>query len=257
MFSPAELLSTFKKSFLHDQPMLKFNYFGFWVSCRRLLHDIFDALVSASIPTGVLKEIRDCPSMMAYGILLDAAKHQDHPEEMADSMHAYAAKVMGKYIKDQGKTFVKPAYDQSSGRIPKNLCPTSAECYVEQQKRASERASVLKSAGSSVEFSGDLVALYHPFLTMDNLNAARNSRSNAGDIVLRSFMIDSNDNHGDGDAEAGAKAWFNAIFDSCGVVDEVDAGRSNPCMDEQAMAGPPQEAAPERKKTLELPVQDL
>ncbi|SMQ54547.1 unnamed protein product [Zymoseptoria tritici ST99CH_3D7] len=48
--TPVELLSTFKKSFISDEPQLNFDYCGFWMSChsifRKILNDddIYDAL---------------------------------------------------------------------------------------------------------------------------------------------------------------------------------------------------------------------
>lgn len=40
--TPVELLSTFKKSFISDEPQLNFDYFGFWMSCHSILREILN-----------------------------------------------------------------------------------------------------------------------------------------------------------------------------------------------------------------------
>lgn len=111
-FTPAHLLATFKKQLLHDEPLLNFDFVSFTLTCARLLKDLQARLA----PLVGLQVASDDP---CYFSLVSRVLYSAPGSKVV----AEAVGVLQAYIETKGKTLVKEAYNQSSGRIPKHLHP--------------------------------------------------------------------------------------------------------------------------------------
>jgi hypothetical protein len=118
-----QLLSTYKTELIKDEPYLNFNYLGMWTSCWNFLGDVARALdktdSKSTEATGVFK-----PWALVYRLLDDAATATSQSKSLESSKLGLAARIMDNLIATQGNKFSLDAFNQSSGRIPKNLRPT-------------------------------------------------------------------------------------------------------------------------------------
>ena len=121
-FTPLQLLQTFKSSIIADEPQLNFDYLGFWRECMANQNKIIERLlpkISKSIGriAGGDFEVIDA-------ILCQAADLTRASKSLSNTWIADAAETLRSIISEDGKKFTQPAFDQSSGRIPKHLRPT-------------------------------------------------------------------------------------------------------------------------------------
>ena len=121
-FTPLQLLSTYRKSVISDEPHLNFDYIGFWVDCEQLLHGMSPKLL-AKLPRSLSQNV-GAAWQFVDALLRDAANVQSQSRSLSNAAISDAATILDEFIKHNAKKYTQPAFDQSSGRIPKALRPT-------------------------------------------------------------------------------------------------------------------------------------
>ncbi|KAK4539781.1 hypothetical protein LTR36_010369 [Oleoguttula mirabilis] len=148
--SPVQLLATFRKAILADEPQLNFDYTTFTITCARLLQKISDV-------AGPQLGIDDAAEDWYFSLVKSLIGTPDsHPAA------ASAADLLRDHIAKAGKQFVKEAYDQSSGRIPKHLRPNIERDVAIKESSHLILRTMLDYSGTKYSFSGRTVAAYHP-----------------------------------------------------------------------------------------------
>ncbi|KAK4618927.1 hypothetical protein CLAFUW4_12296 [Fulvia fulva] len=192
-YSVSELLATFMSSFKQDEPNLNFNYAGFWIDCSQLLHDIVGALKShkSMKPSDVARyvESSDGPRRFAHFTLGEAAAAQDDRELLSLSLLAAVGPLIDAHIERDGNSFVKAAYGQSSGHLPKQACPHNEVDYPSWRAERLKEAMTMASEETHVAISGGLAVLYHPRLTLDDLEKARADEKEERESMLPGYML--------------------------------------------------------------------
>lgn len=151
-YTPLQLLTTFKKSFIACEPQLNFDYTNFMMDCANLLTSISDAIVSR-LGIGMAMVSFDNHICLVPTILSTSTSE---PPVIA------ASEILQAHIAQKGKYFIKQAYDQSSGRIPKDARP-KIELKLETIKAARDMmCTMFDYADTKYTFSGRAMAAYHP-----------------------------------------------------------------------------------------------
>lgn len=120
-FSPTQLPATFKKSLLADEPHLNFDYLSFWVDVNLVFADLFTNALR-KLPESLSRNVHSCYELVD-AFLRDAADVQLRSKPLAHAAISDAARVLNDFIAKDSKKYTQPAFDQSSGRIPKALRP--------------------------------------------------------------------------------------------------------------------------------------
>ncbi|KAK4618926.1 hypothetical protein CLAFUW4_12295 [Fulvia fulva] len=198
-FSPVELPTVFQTSFRRDEPILNFDYHGFMLHCHQLCGEVADAIISSNtfvFDDGLVtsldvemgtERLNERPHDVALGALLQLQSDLADPEVLKQSFWPSIASVMEKTIKNDGKRFMKAANDQSSGHIPKSLRRSIGKKHADWLKSNASRALLLKPAGTKVAFTGKLVTLSHPALTLAKLNQVGSGDGHG--TVVPGFMV--------------------------------------------------------------------
>ncbi|KJX98358.1 hypothetical protein TI39_contig415g00023 [Zymoseptoria brevis] len=159
---PVELLSTFKKSFISDEPQLNFDYFGFWMSChsifRKILTDdnIYDALEREK----AAKDELDLCYVVVYHLLLGAAKAVSRGKPIQGLPINAAAELMEAFISSSGNEYSQAAFRVSSGRIPKDM---RLELREWTPRKPSGAAAILsQDPASTLVGTASLETIYDP-----------------------------------------------------------------------------------------------
>ncbi|KAK3722471.1 hypothetical protein LTR37_002463 [Vermiconidia calcicola] len=156
LFTPLQLLATFKQCIIADEPLLSFDYVGFMICCARLLNAITRKMHST------LQAIHADALDNDY-ISLVASVLQSAP---SDALFTEVAESMQSHITEHGKQFLKEAYDQSSGRIPKHARP-NIQLDLESVEAARDLLCTLFDySDTRYTFSGFAMAAYHPKVEM-------------------------------------------------------------------------------------------
>ena len=113
-FTPVQLLETMEKRLAYDEPALNFDWISFTLSCERLLENLAHDFASTYKPG--MDSQDDCHHGLVCTIMRVA--------DMFPAVTQEVANVLRSHIEAEGKLYVKQAYDQSSGRIPKHLRPS-------------------------------------------------------------------------------------------------------------------------------------
>ncbi|KAK5127823.1 hypothetical protein LTR85_004939 [Meristemomyces frigidus] len=174
-FTPLQLLATFKKSMVVDEPHINFDYLNFWADCQQLLLDMTRVLrkLPSELSGGV-----DHGFKLVYALLRDAANVQLRLGSLAGAAIGDAAAVLRDFIADNSKKYTQPAYDQSSGRIPRAFRPT----FEPRTSCCDISAGLLKEAnetrGWGVKFGSSrrIIAVYEPKATYRMLVAHEKHR---------------------------------------------------------------------------------
>ncbi|KAK4548195.1 hypothetical protein LTR36_010064 [Oleoguttula mirabilis] len=120
-FTPLTLLATFKKCMIADEPHINFDYSGFWADCEQLLHDMSPVLRKVTI--NLAHDVQG-GCRLVDALLRDAAGVQLRQGSLVNAAISDAGALLADFIKANSTKYTQPAYDQSSGRIPKALRPT-------------------------------------------------------------------------------------------------------------------------------------
>ncbi|KAK5708330.1 hypothetical protein LTR97_000870 [Elasticomyces elasticus] len=159
-FTPVQLLQAFRKSILADEPMLNFDFAGFTITCARLMNKIVK-LVGPEL--GVTSS-NQWSHITLVGLLLSLPSSDPALIDVANLLQAH--------IDQYSKKFAKPAYDQSSGRIPKHLRPkitppdTSGHAFNRELVCA-----MFDYSDTKYVISGDSLAAYHPSIKFERCSA--------------------------------------------------------------------------------------
>lgn len=135
-FTPQRLLSTFKKTFIADEPMLNFDYLSFWRDCR-FMETAIRSIVEPSMPHASREETAWPISLLYHMLLLQAATPDSllHAPGRPESPFEIACTMLEKCLnmsddipeRFASNKFSAPALRQSSGRIPKDMRPKLKE----------------------------------------------------------------------------------------------------------------------------------
>ncbi|KAK4553249.1 hypothetical protein LTR86_009779 [Recurvomyces mirabilis] len=150
-FTPVQLLQTYRRSILADEPQLNFDYVQFTLTCRKLLHAMVLSVgerLNMPPPQQPLDHL-DMVSALLASDLIDA--------NVLD-----AAAAVNAYLADSSKMFVKQAYDQSSGRIPKHLRPSFTDRQEKKSMMLDLACAVLDKSDAKYVVSNTTIAAYHP-----------------------------------------------------------------------------------------------
>ncbi|CAK4031418.1 Hypothetical predicted protein [Lecanosticta acicola] len=188
-FTPQELLSIFKKSLIREEPLLNFEYYEFFLECEKVLTQIAGAL-KEKLPSHIT-----ALSQITWKILVDAEHYDSKGTLPASSWLHAAVGPLQQMISDHGKDFVKKAYDQSSGHIPKHLWPECGRPYSDLKALQKKMAEPLERAGTRVAYTGRLVSIHHPKLTTSDIKQlASSAQVPEGQVPhLPSYMIQEED----------------------------------------------------------------
>ncbi|KAK3323084.1 hypothetical protein B0H66DRAFT_590683 [Apodospora peruviana] len=144
-FSPVQLLSTYKDTFISEEPHRNFDYISLSVDCLRLFGKIRDATASrlkGFAPTDEPMSSECLPSRVLRELLSHTLSlEQRHIPLTEDSLPiVQAANMVREHISERGgNRYLQSAFDQSSGHIPKRLHPSFGK---EAVRRAEELAGV-------------------------------------------------------------------------------------------------------------------
>lgn len=136
LFTPKQLLSTFKKAFIADEPMLNFDFFAFTFDCAMMEHYIRDH-VMPNLETEFDLPHRDLLNSYEFLYHLLVSHIRQDPPSLETSPGRgitaleRACKFLEVYIGQKAQNneqfssnkFSTAAFRQSSGRIPKDLRP--------------------------------------------------------------------------------------------------------------------------------------
>lgn len=148
--TPTDLLAKFRKLLLADEPQLNFDYTSFTLKCARLLDEITET-AAASFRLDGFEDTRHVGAVLC---LMQAPA--SNPAVTA------ATQLLQDIISTDGKHFIKQAYNQSSGRIPKHLRPTIERRIAEREDSMHLERALLDYAGTKYSLSGSTIAAYHP-----------------------------------------------------------------------------------------------
>ncbi|KAK5170243.1 uncharacterized protein LTR77_004829 [Saxophila tyrrhenica] len=141
-FTPLQLLATYKKAFMADEPQLNFDYASFMVTCPRLLKTISNSSTISGDHFTLVSELLRSPTPIPAV--------------------AEATNIIKAHVANSGKLFIKQAYDQSSGRIPKAMRP-NIELNLETREASLDMFSTMyEYSNTKYAFSGRAMAVYHP-----------------------------------------------------------------------------------------------
>ena len=143
--TPLQLLTTFRRSILADEPQLNFDYASFAISCSRLFKTIDKQ------PSG-----DSCSTAFIVRVLRDAS--------VSSQESRHAAAVLQVHIAGTGKSYLKSAYDRSSGCIPKALRPQIENDHAAIAHARKGMSAMLGISGTHYVFSGRTMAAYHPLV---------------------------------------------------------------------------------------------
>ncbi|KAM7189245.1 hypothetical protein V8F20_010249 [Naviculisporaceae sp. PSN 640] len=117
-YTPLELLSTFKKCTISDEPHLNFDYFRFTTDCVRLTETISR---STTCNNPKFCEQKVPPFSVVLSILKICEEEAGAPGWLGEDV----ATVLRDYIREHGPDkYKKQANEKSSGHIPKHLRPS-------------------------------------------------------------------------------------------------------------------------------------
>jgi len=158
-FTPIQLLATYQKALLVNEPQLYFDYINFTLDCVRLLR-----CIAAEAGPKLGYEDGD-EAGWHFALVRDLLRAPfSHPALTS------TAKIMTTHVTDTGKKFVKQAYDQSSGRIPKHLRPKVEKELADREDSNLGVRLVLDYANTKYSFSGQAIAAYHPGIKSECCN---------------------------------------------------------------------------------------
>ena len=161
-FTPLQLMSTYKRTLLADEPQINFDYIGFTIAASRLLNSVSQQIgpklglkdwVKGKLGLKAGETAGHAHINLVYRLLRAAPGSLDISE---------AGTLLNDHIASSGKSFIKQAYDQSSGRIPKDLRP---KILIDHEKLAKDRqflSNMLQYSNTKYMFSGKTMAAYHP-----------------------------------------------------------------------------------------------
>ncbi|KAI5366404.1 hypothetical protein Slin15195_G079240 [Septoria linicola] len=159
-FTPGDLLVTYKKEMIGDEPRLNFDYTTFTSFCLELLIKlVVGGLLGVSD-----KELRslDKPHELVYFMMKDAAGAKNSGRSVSTTMFGRAAAVMQSMLSehDNNRRFSQAALRKSSGRVPKNDRPefTPEDPKVEANRKA--LAGILPDA--AIGSSRQVLEIYDP-----------------------------------------------------------------------------------------------
>ncbi|KAK5170151.1 uncharacterized protein LTR77_004736 [Saxophila tyrrhenica] len=151
-FTPSQLLATFRKTLIADEPMLNFDLISFAESCGSLL-----STLAASLHSN-------------FGIGNDPSDYWNNTDMVLSLLqcHAnspliqFAASAIRNHLSHSSDKFLKPANEHSSGKIPAHLGPSIPLKPHHGSKERVKMSSMLDRSGAGYEFSGKTIAAYHP-----------------------------------------------------------------------------------------------
>lgn len=161
--TPSQLLATFKRTILSQEPMLNFDFIGFMISCTMLLYKIYNE-------SWFRRHLEK--STYAKSHPLVAVPHA-LLEDLEAPVIPKAADMLAAHIDAHSKDFLKPAYARSSGRIPKDARPAmhgnagNPDDLAVRDEARRVVSTVFDHAGAVYSFSCDSMAAYHPGVRME------------------------------------------------------------------------------------------
>lgn len=115
--SMTELLSTFKSNMVKDEPFLHFDYLTLCSLCSAYL-----AQVSNTLDPFATQRASE-PWAIVHRLLQEATTADSKSRPVASTSMGVAARTMETFIAANGNKLSQEAFNQSSGRIPKDLRP--------------------------------------------------------------------------------------------------------------------------------------
>ena len=125
--TPAELLNTFKKHLIQDEPHINFDYLSFWSFCQEMYMRLYIGARYHFLGDRA-KSMTD-PYRLVHHVLLEAAEARaTRGRSFEGLIIPRMANVLEHIYKKDGDKFSKRAYSKSSGHIPKALRPKLKKC---------------------------------------------------------------------------------------------------------------------------------
>jgi hypothetical protein len=158
--TPLQLLETFKRSVVSQEPILNFNFIEFFLDCARLMTSLCNQLranhAELSKPRSDINHLG-----LTFDLLL---------ADPAGPIAREAGDFLNSYIETCGKKYIKSAYDKSSGRIPKANRPNLQVRQSITDPRRDLLSTILDRAGARYDYYDRILAAYHPRIILEECN---------------------------------------------------------------------------------------
>ncbi|KAK4544128.1 hypothetical protein LTR36_004626 [Oleoguttula mirabilis] len=161
--TPLQLLSTFKKSMIADEPHLNFDYPGFLQTCAKLIAKIKAAVVP-KLAGSVHYTREPLGYEMVYDLLCDAAHTVTSAQPVSRAVFSDAAAMVQETIDHVGNRYSQLAFNQSSGRIPKQQRPEFDRSKAHPMR--SMLMDQLKGSGTKFGSASHDLCMYNPHMTL-------------------------------------------------------------------------------------------
>lgn len=172
--TPVELLSQLQKELTAVEARINFDYVGF----SRLYMKMLDEFVTQAEMKASAKELsklRGGPES-AYMLLKSAADVKAKSGNLDATAFAAGVAVFNSIVTADGKKYSQAAYDQSSGRIPKDRHPVLSKGNIPE-------AAIIELAkslpGAAIGSSRDVVEVYDPTGSLQKLDLLFNKNAMA------------------------------------------------------------------------------
>ncbi len=149
-YTPLQLLATYKKSFISDEPQLNFDFASFMVACARLFRTISESTTGDDHMDLVASLLRSSPS---------------------SPLITTVSTIVKSHIAENGKLFTKKAYDQSSSRIPKSPRPKIQTNLETKETTRHFISTIFEYSDTKYCFSSRAMAAYHPKVKPEHCTA--------------------------------------------------------------------------------------
>ena len=151
-FAAVQLLTSMRQHLVREEPLVNFDFAGFTLSCTHLLRGLAADYTEWVLP----RDHKPDPLCHSFvGMAMYNASTNPITPSIAGAIDLHIS------TNAQGKVFVKRAYDQSSGRIPKELRP-QLEDNIDNMVFAERIKTMLGDDPTKVSVSGKRYAAYHP-----------------------------------------------------------------------------------------------
>jgi hypothetical protein len=171
-FTPTQLLATFKKTLVADEPILNFDFASFMMSCA----GVWNTMCAQIIPQ--------------WQITNDAIEESDHTglarlllrSDPKSTIIAQASVILQSHMAQNGKQYIEAAYDQSSGRIPKAARPKIQLKVEEIEESRDLFCTMLDYSDAKYSFSGRAMSAYHHKVKPEHCTGGCSHSSTGGHI---------------------------------------------------------------------------
>jgi hypothetical protein len=166
-FTPVQLLSTYKKTIITEEPTINFDFTSFTLTCAAFLNGV--------VATASTKP--EMPKPHHFTTVADLLRYKDKASVRT------VASALADYISVHGRTFINSAHAKCSGRIPKHLRPSISHDRTRGDGLLSMMCTMFDYSNTKFVLSGQAVAAYHPSVSPGMRNDDFSGQPLPGDSI--------------------------------------------------------------------------